>query len=75
MRSVPNHQVGPTWPRKLLEDAGIKPDSVISDVLGKSEREMLDATVLRSALCETAWAAARTKGTYLAAQPTVSGDA
>jgi transposase len=31
--------------QKLLEDAGIKLDSVISDVLGKSARAMLDALI------------------------------
>lgn len=31
--------------QKLLEDAGIKLDSVVSDVLGKSAREMLDALI------------------------------
>ncbi len=31
--------------QKLLEDAGIKLDSVVSDVLGKSARQMLDALV------------------------------
>ena len=32
--------------QKLLEDAGIKLDSVVSDVLGKSGREMLDALIV-----------------------------
>src|SRR5919106_1983384 len=68
MRSVPNQQVRPTWPRKLLEDASIKPDSVISDVLGKSAREMPDATVLRSALREAAWARGAHEG-YLSGRP------
>jgi transposase len=31
--------------QKLLEDAGIKLDSVVSDVLGKSAREMLDGLI------------------------------
>src|SRR6266511_245503 len=31
--------------QKLLEDAGIKLDSVVSDVLGKSAREMLEALI------------------------------
>ncbi len=31
--------------QKLLEDAGIKLDSVVSDVLGKSSREMLEALI------------------------------
>src|SRR5207249_4316981 len=31
--------------QKMLEDAGIKLDSVVSDVLGKSAREMLDALI------------------------------
>ncbi len=31
--------------QKLLEDAGIKLDSVVSDVLGKSARAMLDALI------------------------------
>ena len=31
--------------QKLLEDAGIKLDSVVSDVLGKSGRDMLDALI------------------------------
>lgn len=31
--------------QKLLEDAGIKLDSVVSDVLGKSARDMLDALI------------------------------
>jgi transposase len=31
--------------QKLLEDAGIKLDSVVSDVMGKSAREMIDALI------------------------------
>jgi transposase len=33
------------WLAQLLEDAGIKLDSVVSDVLGKSAREVLDALI------------------------------
>jgi transposase len=32
--------------QKLLEDAGIKLDSVVSDVLGKSARAMLEALIV-----------------------------
>jgi transposase len=47
--------------QKLLETAGIKLDSVVSDVMGKSSREMLDALVAGVRDVEVMAAMARTR--------------
>ncbi len=47
--------------QKLLETAGIKLDSVVSDVMGKSAREMLDALVAGVRDVEVMAAMARTR--------------
>ena len=47
--------------QKLLEDANIKLDSVVSDVMGKSAREMLDALIAGQADVETIAQLARTR--------------
>ena len=47
--------------QKLLEDANIKLDSVISDVMGKSAREMLDALIAGDRDVETMAQMARTR--------------
>ena len=47
--------------QKLLEDANIKLDSVVSDVMGKAAREMLDALIAGQADVETMAQMARTR--------------
>lgn len=47
--------------QKLLEDANVKLDSVISDVMGKSAREMLDALITGEADVEAMAQMARTR--------------
>lgn len=47
--------------QKLLEDANVKLDSVISDVMGKSAREMLDALIAGEADVEAMARMARTR--------------
>jgi transposase len=47
--------------QKLLEDANIKLDSVITDVMGKSAREMLDALIAGDRDVETMAQMARTR--------------
>lgn len=47
--------------QKLLEDANVKLDSVISDVMGKSAREMLDALIAGEADVEAMAQMARTR--------------
>lgn len=57
---------------KVLEDAGVKLATVATDVMGVSGREMMHALIggvadLADVLTECAWAAVKTKGTYLSA--------